>query len=142
MEAAARVEPNGLEVVGEFLRRLVDVSDFGPVAHLIVEAFERHGKLPILGVALVRSMRDPRWSSQGTRWLRAWTDAGRQKEEMQIPLRILKAGALYLQEGDGAALQALPREEREVLEGLLPQAGEAAQPPSSRRTQRRRGRRR
>ncbi|HEX9886164.1 MAG TPA: MarR family transcriptional regulator [Longimicrobiales bacterium] len=114
---------NHLVLVPRLLTRTAEPA-WRQIIPRLIQSMERRGQLTALGVGLVQSIRplagDLVSRGIGARWLSVWTELSEAHDQMRIPLRLLKAAVSYLADGNAAALQALPREERDVLKTLLP----------------------
>ncbi|MEN8215074.1 MAG: hypothetical protein ABFS56_01590 [Pseudomonadota bacterium] len=88
-----------------------------------LELFSKHGYLTRLGEGLViriRTFAIPIISNEAANaWLTTWQELAAQYEEMQLPLRLLKAGVEYKVTRDPRVLLKLAREERQLLEPWL-----------------------
>jgi tetratricopeptide (TPR) repeat protein len=89
----------------------------------IVDVFDRHNALAVLGNALVRAiarLRAPDLDNEARdTWLRLWQEATRGHAEMQVPLRLLGAAVRFLNTNDRRALLELAIEERAIVQPLL-----------------------
>jgi len=88
-----------------------------------LELFSKHGYLARLGEGLVIRIRRfviPFISNEtANAWFTTWEDLAGKYEEMQLPLRLLKAGVEYKETRDYKVLLKLAREERQLLEPWL-----------------------
>ncbi|MGM0576618.1 MAG: tetratricopeptide repeat protein [Myxococcota bacterium] len=111
------------EVVRQLFLRTKDHEAWRARGKFLLEAFRTYDRVATLGVGLVESIRalnDESVTAESARvWLDVWTELAGGEQELQIPLRMLKAAVAYLKDDDEAALQGLPAEEREVVESLL-----------------------
>ncbi|MCC5828526.1 MAG: tetratricopeptide repeat protein [Phycisphaeraceae bacterium] len=115
--------PGGVDFLNHLLRRTRDEAEWRRVVAFLIEAYDQRGHLATLGVGLVRSCRALADGSidkeSASRWLDVWTELGGSREQMRIPLRMLKAAVAYLKQGKSEELQALPAEERSLLKSAL-----------------------
>jgi tetratricopeptide (TPR) repeat protein len=88
-----------------------------------LELFSKHGYLTYLGEGLVIRIRRfaiPIITNEvANAWLTIWQELAGKYEEMQLPLRLLKAGVEYKETRDYKVLLKLAREERQLLEPWL-----------------------
>ncbi|HEU5062017.1 MAG TPA: tetratricopeptide repeat protein [Solirubrobacterales bacterium] len=100
----------------ESIHRQIEVVD------QVVAAYDEVDTTEDLGRGLVESaawLADPDVPlEEAEAWVDAWAGA-REVEELQIPLRLLRAAAAWKKDQDRAHLLALPPEQREILVGLL-----------------------
>ncbi len=87
----------------------------------LVAAFSDADALATLSVGLARSVQVlvevP--DRDGASWLRAWTAVAAEHRQLDVGLRMLRAGVHHLQ-GDATALHRLASEERTLLREMLP----------------------
>jgi hypothetical protein len=94
----------------------------------LVSTYSRHASLSQLGRGLVESITDmfelniPQEDLE--MWQAAWESASIDHEELEIPVRLLRAAVAWKHSPDPRILLGLPPEERGVLEELLPKAGD------------------
>lgn len=91
----------------------------------IVELFEKHNALLVLGKALSQSIRislsaDVSGESAES-WLAMWREAAGDRVELQLPLRLLDAAVRFRKTRDQRVLLELPSEERALLQELMPE---------------------
>jgi len=88
-----------------------------------LELFSKHGYLTRLGEGLVIRIRRfaiPIITNEvANAWFTTWQEFAGKYEEMQLPLRLLKAGVEYKETRDYKVLLKLAREERQLLEPWL-----------------------
>ena len=88
-----------------------------------LELFSKHGYMTRLGEGLVIRIRRfiiPTITNEvANAWLTTWQELAGKYEEMQLPLRLLKAGVEYKETRDYKVLLKLAREERQLLEPWL-----------------------
>ena len=92
------------------------------MAHEIFRLFAARNVLPLLGRALVESIRAlqlrPSSETVGL-WYQAWKEAGAKSPDLQLPLRLLGTAAQFYRTQDQRVLLELPAEERRILDPLL-----------------------
>lgn len=113
--------PGETELICSLLWERWEVAD-ASVIDQVVEVYEEVEATEELGHGLVKSSAwvvAPEVSAEkADAWVDAWAGA-RQVDDLQIPLRLLKAAAAWKKDQDRAHLLALPPEQREILVGLL-----------------------
>ena len=123
------VEENGVDRYAEFaivrnmLVRTRETATWRKHIAVWVEMFKAHDVLSSLGQGLVRSIRtlSISWIDQNAAraWYDVWQDLAGGHEEMELPLRLLRAAVEYRAEEDDRVLLQLPIEERKLIERLL-----------------------
>jgi tetratricopeptide (TPR) repeat protein len=102
--------------------RWESVSAEGQWIEEVVAAYEDVGAVDHLGRGLVESaawlVKSEVSIERAGGWVDAWVAAG-DVEDLQIPIRMLRAAAAWKGDQDRAHLLALPPEQREILIGLL-----------------------
>ncbi len=108
-------------LVLELLQHTRVVHEWSLVVPEFVIAFDNHERLEELGTSLVRAIPELLKGSaeQARLWCELWNAAGERKQSLEIPLRILNAVVSYVTNGNSAALEVLPMEERAVVTNLL-----------------------
>jgi tetratricopeptide (TPR) repeat protein len=89
----------------------------------LITLYNRHEAVSALGQGLVRSipaLNSPMISDAAAQaWRDVWQEAGKDRDELKIPLRLLDAAVRYREAKDRRILLRLPIEERKVLEQIL-----------------------
>jgi hypothetical protein len=114
---------NPEELLSRLLQRVP--SEWAEAVDAIAKASIEHGKADRLGKALVLSIADLAKgdfsTSQRTLWWKAWHDAGKDCEALDIPLRCLEAALEVMQSAHRSdrSLFRLPLEVRKLVRLLL-----------------------
>jgi tetratricopeptide (TPR) repeat protein len=89
----------------------------------LIEVYDKHQVLAALGQGVVQgitALTSPMVSDAAARtWLDVWQELAGDRDEFQIPLRLLDAAVRYRETRDQRVLLKLPVEERKLLEPLL-----------------------
>jgi len=93
----------------------------------VIDIFDRHSSLSFIGRLLTLSVLDlfgpDATIGLAVDWLNSWEVAAQGHEELEIPVRLLRAAVEWKHKPDRRILLGLPAEERKVLEELLPSGG-------------------
>ena len=85
--------------------------------------YDRHETASQLALGLAESLTELRSETLKTdawkAWLKCWEEAAGDRDEFQLPLRLLDAAIRYRETEDQRVLLGLPVEERRILEEVL-----------------------
>ncbi len=113
--------------VGSLIQAILDATRESEIwalrAKRLVEIFSVKGGLARLGEGLVQSLAfvtEAKLNGEGlAAWRRAWVEAGREKEELRLPLRLFEVGMSYHESGDPEELLTLVSAERSFVAEAL-----------------------
>jgi tetratricopeptide (TPR) repeat protein len=110
-------------IVCSFLTGMRKVGAWRSRLALLMELYDKHKVISTLGQGLVGSISalvSPMVSDAAAReWLEIWKELAGDRDEFQIPLRLLNAAVRYRETKDRRVLLRIAVEERKILEPLL-----------------------
>ena len=110
-------------IIGNLFTSARDAATWRTRIETLIALYDKHDVLSALGLGLgksVSALTSPMVSDEAKRiWGDEWQELTGDRDEFEIPLRLLDVAVRYLEKRDRRVLLELPVEERKLLEPLL-----------------------
>ncbi len=114
---------SNIAIIRTLLLRTRDQAEWKTMIKIFIDAFEVNLQIAQLGQGLVQSIRtmkiDSLTNADRKAWVDVWKELAGSYDSMKIPLQILEAAMIYLNDNDDRALLRLPIEQRRIAEPLV-----------------------